>query len=145
MKICSRARTGGRYGRLVASLAWWFEILMTAVAAAAATVLVTHVSRRGGWKAARRRGRVRAAGRVYALIQDSAMTERFRNRSDTIFDGLWLGLLRRLEGRLIPSEGRWTSEEVTDFCLGVLEVAKGHSLWGPEIASSQLRLLLSIR
>ena len=55
------------------------------------------------------------------------MTERFRNRADTVFDGLWLGLLRRLDGRLIPSVGRRTGEEVTDFCLEVLEVVNGHS------------------
>ena len=117
----------GRYRRLVASFTWWFEILIAAVAGAVATALVTRVSRRGGWKAARRRGRARAAGRVYALIHYSAMTERFRNRADTVFDGLRLGLLRRLEGWLIPSVGRWTGKEVTDFCLEVLEIAKGHS------------------
>ena len=47
--------------------------------------------------------------------------------ADTVFDGLRLGLLRRLEGWLIPSVGRWTGKEVTDFCLEVLEIAKGHS------------------
>ena len=111
----------------MASFTWWFEILIPAVSGAVATVLVTRVSRRSGWKAAGHRGRVRAAGRVYALIHYSAMTERFRNRADTVFDGLWLGLLRRLDGWLIPSVGRRTGEEVTDFCLEVLEVVSGHS------------------